>query len=117
MERRRDRLLPDSQHIDLRRDDRRRGRQDNSGSGNLQNEKFLSIRENTLNVGAAHGLAPLVSMPADDYFRMVAGEPQLAAAIRVEATFPMFHHGEIKNADEHATRLQDRLRAYLDTFD
>jgi len=81
-----------------------------------QNNKLLAIRQNTLNVGAAYGLAPLVSMPAEDYFRLVASEPQLAATIRVQATYAMFHHGEIKTADAQAAQLEDRLRAYLDTL-
>ena len=55
-------------------------------------------------------------MPAEDYFRLVASEPQLAAAIRIEATFAMFHHGDIKGADAHAAELQDQLGAYLETL-
>lgn len=58
----------------------------------------------------------LVSVPVEDYFRLVANEVQLAATIRVQATFAMFHHGEIKIADEHAAQLQDRLNAYLDSL-
>jgi len=82
----------------------------------MQNEKLLAIRESTLNVGASYGLAPMASVPAEDYFRLVASEPQLAAAIRIEATFALFHRGEIQSADEHAAELQDRLRTYLNTL-
>jgi len=81
-----------------------------------QNEKLLAIRESTLSVGASYGLAPMASVPAEVYFRLVASEPQLAAAIRIEATFALFHRGEILSADEHAAKLQDRLRTYVDTF-
>ena len=82
----------------------------------MQNEKLLAIRESTLNVGASYGLAPMASVPAEDYFRLVASEPQLAAAIRIEATFALFHRGEIQSADGHAAELQDRLKTYLNTL-
>lgn len=79
----------------------------------MQNEKLLSIRENAMRVGAGFGLAPYMEMPAEEYFRLLAREPGLAATVRVLATFTIFHYGEIKDADAHAARLQDRLRGYL----
>ena len=84
-----------------------------TGSLDQQNDKFMAIRANTLNIGAAYGLAPYTRMPAQDYFRLVAKEPQLAAAIRIQATFAIYHHGEIKSADAQAAQLQDQLRSYL----
>ena len=78
-----------------------------------QNEKLLPIRAEALKVGAIYGLAPYVNMPAKDYFRLVASEPRLAATIRIQAMFTIYHHGEIKTADAHAAQLQDRLRNYL----
>ena len=78
-----------------------------------QNEKLLPMRAEALKVGAIYGLAPYVNMPAKDYFRLVASEPQLAATIRIQAMFTIYHHGEIKTADIHAAQLQDRLRNYL----
>jgi hypothetical protein len=80
----------------------------------VQNSKLMSIREHTLFTGAAYGLAPYVEMPAKDYFQLIASKPPLAAAIRIQATFTIFHHGEIKVADERATELQDHLRDYLE---
>jgi len=81
-----------------------------------QNDKLMAIRLNSLNVGAAFGLAPLARMPAEDYFRLVASAPQLAATIRVQATYAMFHHEEVQGADTHAAELQGRLKAYLETL-
>lgn len=82
-----------------------------------QNSKLLSIRENVLYVGAASGLAPYLKMPADSYFRLVAGDPKLAAAIRIMATFVIYHHGELKTADAHAAELQRRLKEYFELSD
>lgn len=48
-----------------------------------------------------------------DYFRMIATEPDLAAAIRTQASFAFFHYGEFKSADDGAAELQDRLTRYL----
>ena len=79
-----------------------------------QNEKVLRIRENTLNIGARYGLAPFVRTPPEDYFRLTASEPEVAAAIRIMATFALFHYGEIRAADAQAAALQDSLRAYLE---
>jgi len=78
-----------------------------------QNEKLLSIREDMMNIGASVGLAPYLRMPAEEYFKLVAGDPQLAAAIRIMATFTIYHHGEIKTADASAAELQVLLRQYL----
>ncbi len=78
-----------------------------------QNEKLLSIRENVMYIGASSGLAPYLSVPAEDYFRLVAGDPQLAAAIRVMATFAIYHHGEIRTADARAAALQELLQEYM----
>jgi hypothetical protein len=80
----------------------------------LQNQKLQSIRENTLQTGASYGLATFSAMPAADYFRLVAGNPGLSAAIRDLATFSIFHYGELRDADAHAAELQDRLRRYLE---
>ena len=52
-------------------------------------------------------------MPATEYFRLVANTPQLAAAIRTQAMFTMFHHDDIKSADARAAQLQVRLKSYL----
>lgn len=78
-----------------------------------QNEKLLRIREDILNIGQSYGLAPFARMPVKDYFTLVAREPKLAAAIRIQATFTIFHRDDIKSADTRAARLEDRLRAYL----
>ena len=78
-----------------------------------QNGKLLSIRENVMYVGAASGLAPYLKMPADAYFRLVSGDPKLAAAIRIMATFVIYHHGEVKTADSRAAELQRRLKEYV----
>lgn len=78
-----------------------------------QNGKLLSVREDMMNIGASVGLAPYLKMPAEEYFKLVAGDPQLAAAIRIMATFTIYHHGEIKTADASAAALQALLRKYL----
>jgi hypothetical protein len=78
-----------------------------------QNQKVIAIRANTLVIGAAYGLAPYATMPAGDYFRLVGEKSQLAAAIRIQATFAIYHHGEIKSADAQAVQLQEQLRNYL----
>ncbi len=78
-----------------------------------QNNKLLSIRADLMKVGAPLGLAPYLKVPADDYFRLVAENRELAASIRIMATFVIYHHGEIKTADARAAELQVRLRAYV----
>ncbi len=78
-----------------------------------QNEKIFAIRANVLDVGVGFGLAPFAEMPAAEYYQLVAREPELAAAIRLQATFAIFHHGEIASADARAARLQGRLQRYL----
>jgi hypothetical protein len=78
-----------------------------------QNDKLLSIRENVMYIGASSGLAPYLRIPAEEYFRLVAADPQLAAAIRIMATFVIYHHGEVKTADASAAELQKRLQQYL----
>ncbi len=85
-----------------------------TGSVILQNDKLLRLREEFLHLGASYGLAPYAATPAADYFRLVANEPQLAAAIRIQATFTIFHHNEIRSADARAAALQERLKAYLE---
>lgn len=80
----------------------------------VQNEKLLRLREDLLSIGASFGLAPHVSMPVEAFFRLVADEPHLAAVIRIQATFTIFHHGEIRAADSRAAALQDRLTGYLE---
>lgn len=77
-----------------------------------QNDKLLSIREHVMYIGASSGLAPYVTIPAEEYFQRVAVNPQLAAAIRIMATFTIYHHGEIKTADARAAELQRRLKEY-----
>lgn len=79
-----------------------------------QNEKFIAIRADMLEVGVSYGLAPYATIPAKDYFRLVKDEPELAAAIRVQATMAIFHRGDIESADTHAAELQDRLKDYLE---
>ena len=78
-----------------------------------QTNKLLSIRENVMYIGASSGLAPYLKMPAEEYFRLVAGDPKLAAAVRIMATFVIYHLGEVKAADARATELQRRLNEYL----
>lgn len=78
-----------------------------------QNDKLLSIRENVMYIGASAGLAPYVKIPAEEYFRLVAGDPKLAAAIRIMATFVIYHRGEVKAADTRAAELQVLLREYV----
>ncbi|MFC2953531.1 hypothetical protein ACFOOP_16455 [Marinicaulis aureus] len=84
------------------------------GSVDLQNEKLSTIRTNTLSIGAASGLAPYTKLQIDDYFRLVATDAELAATIRILATFTIFHYGEIKSADRHAAMLQEQLNSYLE---
>lgn len=79
-----------------------------------QNNKLLSIRENVMFVGATSGLAPYLKIPADDYFRLVEGDPKLAATIRIMAIFVIYHHGELKAADTHAAELQRSLKEYIE---
>lgn len=78
-----------------------------------QNDKILSIRETLMRDGAARGLAPYASTPAGDYYALIGADPELAASIRILATFVIFHHGEIQSADAHAARLEARLKRYL----
>jgi len=78
-----------------------------------QTSKLLSIRENVMYIGASSGLSPYLKIPADEYFRLVAGDPELAAAIRIMATFAIYHHGEVKAADASAAELQRRLKEYV----
>ena len=85
-----------------------------SNGVDMQNDKLLPIRENLLEAGAAHGLAPYVDIPVEDYFRLISTEPQLAALIRIQATFAIFHQGEMASADTYAAELQERLSAYLE---
>jgi len=66
-----------------------------------------------MNYGASVGLAPYLKMPAEEYFESVAGDPQLAAVIRIMATFAIYHHGEMKTADARAAELQVLLGEYL----
>ena len=79
-----------------------------------QNEKFIAIRADMLSIGVSHGLAPYATMPAEDFFQLVKNEPEVAAAIRTQATMAIFHHGDIAGADARATELQNRLGAYLE---
>lgn len=85
-----------------------------TGSVSIQNEKVVDIRADVLRIGMKYGLAPYVVMPPEDYYRLIASEPELAAAIRLQATFAIFHHGEIASADARAAQLQRRLEGYLD---
>lgn len=78
-----------------------------------QNEKLLRLREDILGVGASHGLAPYAETPATEYFELVKSAPSLAAAIRIQATFTIFHHGDIAEADRRAAALEARLTDYL----
>jgi hypothetical protein len=84
------------------------------GIVHTQNDKLLSLREDLLRTGASYGLAPYVSIPAADYTRLVAEEPPLSATIRIQATFTIFHHGQIRAADARAAELQERLKLYLE---
>ena len=86
-------------------------------SVSAQNDKLLGIRATTLGIGARHGLAPFQSMPVASYLRLVADTPQLAAAIRIQATFAIYHHGEIRSADARAEQLEGRLKAFLGSSD
>jgi len=79
-----------------------------------QNEKLISLRQDVMNVGAIYGLAPFARMPAHNYFALVANEPRLAATIRIQATFTIYHYGEIRTADAGAAELQSRLKKYLE---
>ena len=81
-----------------------------------QNRKILSVREDLINTGALYGLAPFDGKTAEEYFEIVGKEPQLAAAIRIMATFVIFHKGEVVAADTRAAELQKRLRDYLETI-
>lgn len=79
-----------------------------------QNEKIFAIRANVLNIGARYGLAPFLEVPAADYYQLVASQPELAAAIRLQATFAIFHYGEIAGADARAAALQHRLTQHIE---
>lgn len=81
-----------------------------------QNQKLLAIRAEVLKTGARYGLAPYARTPADEYFRLLASEPELAATIRNMATFVIFHYDDVRRADEQAAGLQQRLRDYLETI-
>ena len=78
-----------------------------------QNDKLTAIRQETLNAGAAYGLAPYVRLTPSDYFQLIESHSDLAAAIRISATFTIFHHGDVRSADEQAAELQARLSDYL----
>lgn len=80
----------------------------------LQNDKLIAIRGDTMMVGAKYGLAPYLQVQPDEYFHMMSEEPELAATIRILATFTIFHFGEVQSADRQATELQRQLQAYLD---
>ncbi|HBK92389.1 MAG TPA: hypothetical protein DDZ68_12025 [Parvularcula sp.] len=82
-----------------------------------QNEKLIALRGDVLLVGAHSGLAPYLRTPPDDYFKRVAGEPELAASIRMLATFAIFHHGQIKAADDRAAILEAKLKAYREALE
>jgi len=79
-----------------------------------QNEKFIAIRADMLEVGVSYGMAPYASMPVSDYFKLVGSQPELSAAIRVQATMAIFHRGDIDSADAQAVELKNRLTAYLE---
>lgn len=78
-----------------------------------QNAKILPIRAEVLRVGVSYGLAPYSRIPAGEYLALVASQPELAAAIRLQGAFSVFHYGDIKSADARAADLQSSLRAYL----
>ncbi len=80
-----------------------------------QNEKILTLRRDALNAGAVYGLAPFAPKQAEDFFRLIADNPPLAATIRIMATFVIYHHGEVAAADARAAALQARLKEYLGT--
>ena len=78
-----------------------------------QNSKLLSLRENLMWTGASSGLAPYLKTSADEYSRLVSGNMELAAAIRILAVFAIYHLGDVKIADARAAELQIRLEEYL----
>ncbi|MEO1015115.1 MAG: hypothetical protein AAFX08_08000 [Pseudomonadota bacterium] len=78
-----------------------------------QNDKLSMFRRDTLNAGAKYGLAPYVQMAPSDYFELVKDQADLAAAIRISATFTIFHYGDIRDADDQAALLQKRLQSLL----
>jgi hypothetical protein len=78
-----------------------------------QTDKLLSVREDVLRIGAAAGLAPYLEMPAEDFFSLVKDSPEIAAAIRIMATFAIFHLEDVQAADAKAAELQKLLRTYL----
>ena len=82
------------------------------GTVDSQNEKLREIRSDVLGVGVTHGLAPYARMSADDFFNMVESEADLAAAIRLMATFSIFHLIDIERADARAAELQSLLKDY-----
>ncbi len=83
------------------------------GSVERQNDKLISIRTHTLNVGATYGLAPYTPLQSEAYFQLISTEPELAASIRILATFTIFHYGEIKSADAQAALLEEQLKSYI----
>ena len=80
----------------------------------IQNQKLLEVRQDGLRVGAKFGLAPYADMPAIRFLQLVATNPELEATIRNQATFTVFHFGDIKSADREAAALEKRLKAYRD---
>ncbi|MGB3627656.1 MAG: hypothetical protein WA989_17640 [Henriciella sp.] len=80
-----------------------------------QNDKLISIRSDTMNIGAQYGLAPYLPVDPDAYYRLLADEPDLAAITRILATFTIFHYGENESADRQAALLQAQLETYLET--
>ena len=79
-----------------------------------QHEKLFTIRANVMNIGTRYGPVPYGSVPQGKCFQKIAGRPELAAEIRVQATFAIFHYGEIAGADARAAELVIRLNAFLD---
>ena len=85
----------------------------NAQTVDSQTDKLLSIREEVMHVGAMWGLAPYRYLPSEDYFTLVAENPQLEASIRIMATFVIYHYGDTKEAYDRAGDLQRLLREYL----
>ncbi|MEM5518646.1 hypothetical protein WNY37_16935 [Henriciella sp. AS95] len=79
-----------------------------------QNAKILPIRAEVMRIGMSYGLAPYGRVSKDEYLALIAGEPELAAAIRLQGAFSVFHYGDIKSADARAAELEASLEAYLE---
>lgn len=73
----------------------------------------VAIRTDAMNVANAQGPAPHASLIADEYFRLIVKQPELAAAVNISATFNIFKVGHVEDAARQAASPQEHLGEYL----